>query len=143
MASSTSILVHDNKILFILRDNKSEISEPNTWQLPGGGVENSENHLQAIQRELKEEINIVPKKLKYLGSASDDIKVFFSYLSDDEVSNIKLGNEGQQLHFFALNEVVNIPLTKKLQFYFFKFKSGITKLIDTGDVENVKDLGLT
>ena len=38
MASSTSILVHNNKILLILRDDKPEIPEPNTWQLPGEGL---------------------------------------------------------------------------------------------------------
>ena len=62
MASSTSILVNNGKILLILRDNKLDIPEPNTWQLPGGGVENGENHFQAIKRELKEKINILENK---------------------------------------------------------------------------------
>jgi len=53
MTSSTSILVHNDKILLILRDDKLKIPEPNTWQLPGGGVEDGEDYFQVIiSREL-------------------------------------------------------------------------------------------
>ena len=142
MASSTSILIHNNKILLILRDDKSEIPEPNTWQLPGGGVEEDEDYFQAIQRELKEEISIVPQQLKYLGSAPGDTKVFFAFLTDEEVSNIKLGNEGQKLGFFNLEDAFKINLTKKLQFYLSKFKGGIVELIKNGEVDDIVDLGL-
>jgi 8-oxo-dGTP diphosphatase len=142
MASSTSILVHNNKILLILRDDKPEIPEPNTWQLPGGGVEEGEDYFQAISRELQEEISIIPKQLKYLGSAPGDTKVFFAFLNDEEVMNIKLGNEGQKLEFFNLEDVFKINLTKKLQFYLSKFKDGIVELIKNGEVDDIASLGL-
>lgn len=142
MASSTSILVHKDKILFILRDNKFDIPEPNTWQLPGGGVEAGEDHYLAIQRELKEEINIVPTQLKYLGSGSSDIKVFFAFLSDEEIQNIQLGNEGQKLEFFSFEEALKQNLTKKLRMYFEKFGAGIKNLISTGSIENISSIGL-
>lgn len=142
MASSTSILVHNNKILLILRDDKPEIPEPNTWQLPGGGVEEGEDYFQAISRELQEEISIIPQQLKYLGSAPGDTKVFFAFLSDEEILNIKLGNEGQKLEFFNLEDVFKINLTKKLQFYLSKFKDGIVELIKNGEVGDIANLGL-
>ena len=142
MASSTSILVHNGKILFILRDNKPDIPEPSTWQLPGGGVEVDEDHALAIKRELKEEINIVPVQLKYLGSAPGDTKVFFSFLNDDEVKNIKLGNEGQKLEFFSPEEALSQRLTKKLRMYFERFSGGIEKLIKDGCIDDVSSLGL-
>ena len=142
MASSTSILVHNNKILLILRDNKPEIPEPNTWQLPGGGVEEGEDYFQAISRELQEEISIIPQQLKYLGSAPSDTKVFFAFLNDEEVTNIKLGNEGQKLEFFNLEDVLKINLTKKLRFYLEKFKESIVELIKNGEVDDITKLGL-
>ena len=142
MASSTSILVHNNKILLILRDNKPEIPEPNTWQLPGGGVEEGEDYFQAISRELQEEISIIPQQLKYLGSAPSDTKVFFAFLNDEEVTNIKLGNEGQKLEFFNLEDVLKINLTKKLRFYLEKFKESIVELIKNGEVDDIAKLGL-
>lgn len=143
MPSSTSILVHKNKILLILRDNKPNIPEPNTWQLPGGGVEEGEDHFQAIQRELQEEISIIPSQLKYLGTAPGDTKVFFAFLDDSEIPNIKLGNEGQKLEFFSLEEVFSVPLTKKLKFYFSTYKAGILELIENGNIKDLKSLGLT
>jgi len=142
MTSSTSILVHNDKILLILRDDKPEIPEPNTWQLPGGGVEEGEDYFQAIQRELKEEISIIPQQLKYLGSAPDDTKVFFAFLTDEEVASIKLGNEGQKLEFFDIEDAFKINLTKKLQFYLNKFKDGIVELIKNGEVGDITSLGL-
>lgn len=142
MTSSTSILVHNSKILLILRDDKSEIPEPNTWQLPGGGVEEGEDHFQAIQRELEEEISIIPQQLKCLGSAPDNTKVFFAFLTDEEVTNIKLGNEGQKLEFFDIEEAFKINLTKKLQFYLGRFKNGVSDLVKNGEVGDVTDLGL-
>lgn len=143
MSSSTSILIHKEKILFILRDNKPEIHEPNTWQLPGGGVESGEDHLLAIQRELMEEINIIPAQLKYLGSALDDTKVFFAFLSDEEVKKIKLGNEGQKLEFFSFKEALKQNLTKKLRMHFEKFSSAIIDLVNHGSIDDISRLGLT
>ena len=142
MASSTSILVHKEKILFILRDNKPEIPEPNTWQLPGGGVELGEDHLLAIQRELMEEIKILPAQLKYLGAAPGDTKVFFAFLSDEEVKKIKLGNEGQKLEFFSFEEALKQNLTKKLKMYFEKFGDVILNLVKSGSINDVSRLGL-
>lgn len=142
MASSTSILVHNKKILLIKRDNKSSIPEPNTWQLPGGGVEESEDYFQAIQRELQEEIGIIPEGLLYLGSAPSNTQVFSAFLTDEEVSKIKLGNEGQKLSFFDLKEILEINLTKKLRFYLEKYKEGVVELIENGKVYNLADLGL-
>ncbi len=142
MTSSTSILVHNNKILLILRDDKPEIPEPNTWQLPGGGVEEGEDYFQAIQRELKEEISIIPQQLKCLGSAPDNTKVFFAFLTDEDVANIKLGNEGQKLEFFSIEDAFKINLTKKLQFYLSKFKDGISELVKNGEVGDIASLGL-
>ncbi len=141
MASSTSILVNNNKILFILRDNKPEIPDPNTWQLPGGGVEEGEDHFQAIQRELNEEISIVPQNLIELGTAPGDTKVFFAYLSDEEVRKIHLCNEGQRLEFYSFEDSLKINLTKKLNFYFTNFKDGVVELVKNGNVDNKASLG--
>lgn len=143
MASSSAIVVYNNKVLLILRDNKLNIPEPNTWQLPGGGVEEDEDHFQAIYRELQEEINIIPQGLRYLGSAPDNTKVFFAVLTDEEKINIKLGDEGQALGFFDMEEALKINLTKKLRFYLEKFKIEINELVVNGLTTDVLKIGLT
>ena|SRR3989344_5488744 len=116
MASSTSILVHNNKILFILRDDKPEIPEPNTWQLPGGGVEEGEDYFQAISRELQEEISIIPQQLKYLGSAPGDTKVFFAFIPE------RVGGEVRLLPLTSLNDWKINP--KELKQLIYNLKLG-------------------
>lgn len=141
MPSSTSILIHNNKILLILRDNKPDIPEPNTWQLPGGGVEEGEDHFEAIQRELKEEIGIIPDALKCLGEVGKT-KVFLSFLTNDEVSRIRLGDEGARVDFFELEKALELNLTRKLRMYIENYKEGVKKLIEKGFVDSPTEIGL-
>lgn len=143
MTSCTSILVYNKKILLILRDNNSDIPEPNTWQLPGGGTEAGEDHYQTIKRELQEEINMIPKQLKYLGSVSSEAGVFFAFLTNEEVKEIRLGNEGQGLDFFTPDDALKLNLTRKLRFYLEHFEDGIIELIKTGSVTDVSRVGLS
>ncbi|MBU1000197.1 NUDIX domain-containing protein, partial [Patescibacteria group bacterium] len=60
-------VTYDKKLLLILRDNKSNIPFPNTWNLPGGDIDEDESCKEAVNRELKEEININPSNITYLG----------------------------------------------------------------------------
>ena len=46
------------KYLFVLRDDKLGIPNPNCWGLLGGGINLGEEPLQALKREIKEEVNI-------------------------------------------------------------------------------------
>jgi len=48
----------DNKLLIYLRDDKPSISYPNHWDLFGGFLEEGESPSQALERELREELDI-------------------------------------------------------------------------------------
>ncbi len=51
------ILLNQHKeIVLILRDNRSDILNPNVWGIPGGLQEEGESELQAICREVYEEL---------------------------------------------------------------------------------------
>ena len=54
----------DNKLLLQKRDNNPKISYPLHWNLFGGEVEIGENLIDALYRELKEEIEYVPKSIE-------------------------------------------------------------------------------
>lgn len=114
---SIAIIVHNKRILLLLRDNSPSIQNPNTWQLPGGQIEENENHFQTIKRELKEEISLTPANLEYLGDALSDTSVYVSFLTDEEVKHIKLGNEGQKLKFFTKEELIHLTVTPSIKFY--------------------------
>lgn len=60
--SGAIILDKQNKILLIHRNTK----ELKQWELPGGKLELGELPEQAVKRELKEELNIDVKIIKYL-----------------------------------------------------------------------------
>lgn len=48
----------ENKVLLLKRSSYEDQWEPNKWCLPGGGVEENENTLQAINREIEEETGL-------------------------------------------------------------------------------------
>jgi 8-oxo-dGTP pyrophosphatase MutT (NUDIX family) len=59
-----ALILKDNKIIL----TKSWLSD-GKWALPGGGIAGNETSEEALWRELKEEINIVPtKNLKFISS---------------------------------------------------------------------------
>ena len=56
-----------NELLLQLRDEKPEIVYLGYWGFIGGGVEDGETELQAIKREIKEEIDCDIGPTKELG----------------------------------------------------------------------------
>lgn len=127
-----AFVIYNKKLLLILRDNKPNIPSPNKWSLPGGAIEKNESPLKAIKRELKEEINIVPKNIIYLGKQvykdGSEVYRYLSKITKDEFQHIKLGDEGQKLEFFNLNEINQLDLAGYLKEYFFEYKDQIKKI---------------
>lgn len=117
-----------NKYLFVLRDNKPNILYSNMWGLFGGGIEPGENPLEAIKRELNEEINIDVYNIKKIYSKKviheiqgkkheTTVYYFIGKTNTDDLTKVVL-NEGQKALFFSLDEIVKkenvTPLTKEL-----------------------------
>ncbi|MDO8498742.1 MAG: NUDIX domain-containing protein [bacterium] len=128
--SSHALVVHKNKFLFLLRDNKPEITYPNCWSLLGGGGEEGETPEETLLRELKEEANLEPQNFQLLFKFSDREKyLYIVYLENEEVKKIKLGDEGQKLDFFTLDELDTIPLTLGLNKYLERFKPFLKGLL--------------
>lgn len=111
----SAIVVANGKVLLLQRDDNLGIRDPNCWQLPGGGVENNETSDEAIKRELREEIGIIPSSLRFLISPTAETHVYYARLTDEEMKSIKKGNEGRDLRFFSFDELSKIPLTQKLK----------------------------
>ncbi|HHT9130103.1 MAG TPA: NUDIX hydrolase [Candidatus Brocadiaceae bacterium] len=111
----SAVIVFNKKLLLLQRDETLGIKDPGKWQLPGGGVEEGEAVDTAMQRELKEEIGIVPSTLRFLANPYPDTYVYHASVTAEEAGKIKKGNEGKDLRFFSLAEISTIPLTQKLQ----------------------------
>ena len=119
--SSFAIVFYQGKILFILRDDIPNLSDPNKWSLPGGGKENNETPEQTMLREVWEEISVRPKNYHFLYKVPLFPKyLYLVKLTREENSRVKLGNEGQKLAYFALEETDKLSLSRGIRKFFLK-----------------------
>jgi 8-oxo-dGTP pyrophosphatase MutT (NUDIX family) len=115
LKTAAAIVTFQGKILLLQRDHNPEIRDPGMWQLPGGGIEKGESPQEALQRELKEEIGIVPESVYFLGEPEPKVFVYHTPLTPEESMKVKKGDEGKDLAFFTLSEITTLPLTQKLK----------------------------
>lgn len=83
------------------------------WDLPGGFVDLGESMEESMKREIKEEIGIDIKDLKYFSSYSDrylfkDIyywTICFVYIGEIHNSNLKPTDDVSEIKFFSPSEI--------------------------------------
>lgn len=113
------ILVNSKKQLLLhLRDDKPGILAPGYWAFIGGSIEEGESELEAIKREVKEEINISIEEFQYLDRFylkrhNLDVSVYTGKLDIPE-EEIKV-SEGQGVKFFYPNEIKDIKMSSVLK----------------------------
>jgi 8-oxo-dGTP diphosphatase len=69
-----AIIKVENKILVAQRSEKMKL--PLKWEFPGGKLEDNEDEIECIKREVKEEINIEIEVLKRLSNSIYDYETF-------------------------------------------------------------------
>lgn len=117
MRKSVVIFLLNSKreVLLQLRDNLPNIDHPGRWGLIGGRIEKKESPLQAIKREIIEElgINCEVKELKCIEEMKllkkgpllkDTLLFIFKGIIFSSLEQINL-NEGQRVNFFKLDEM--------------------------------------
>ena len=104
-----------DKLLTILRDDKSNIPYPNTWELPGGGREGDESPFECVAREVYEELGIhlieecllwskVYPSMLFEGKES----VFLvGKLRQEQFDSIVFGDEGQGYRLMSIEEFLS------------------------------------
>jgi len=60
-----ALIENDNKVL-LARRSTGDINVLGKWEFPGGKVEKDENELDAIEREIKEEFELIIKAKKFI-----------------------------------------------------------------------------
>lgn len=92
----------DGKLLLV-----KHTADSNYWALPGGRVDYGENILDALRRELKEELNLEPKigRLLYVyqwrREMIERVEFFFHIQNSDDFSTVKLGDGSHSLEELA------------------------------------------
>jgi 8-oxo-dGTP diphosphatase len=99
------------QVLLFLRDDLPHIPYPNTWDVPGGHVEEGETPAECIIREMKEEIGLDLEGFELLSvkEFSDRVEYTFWKSADLNIDAISL-QEGQRLQWFSEEEAGATPL---------------------------------
>jgi 8-oxo-dGTP diphosphatase len=101
------LLNRNNEVLLLLRDDKVDIPFPNMWDIPGGKVEDNETPIEAIRREMMEEMSIKDlgeiQLFKIITSENITDYIFWKRL-DFITSEIDL-QEGQRVEYFNLERI--------------------------------------
>lgn len=102
-----AIIKYKNKFLLQLRDNKDHIRDPNMWGLFGGSINRNEKPINALKRELIEELNhnfISIKKFTKIFYKKDKMECYIYFIN---TNNKKFDlKEGQEYNFFLLNDIL-------------------------------------
>lgn len=105
------------KYLFQLRDDKPDISNPNCYGLLGGNIEEGENPLGALERELKEECTLEVSDVVELGNkilrgvlkgaVCENRLYMFLAKTRNNIDEMAL-YEGQRLEYFTIEEALSL-----------------------------------
>ena len=113
-----AIIYSKGKILLQLRDQKPDIFYPGLWGLFGGNVDKSENPINALKRELEEEIKFRPQKVKLLFSWNhykyNSVLHFFLVPLTIDFEDLCL-NEGQSMNLFSIEQISKLEITPSLE----------------------------
>ena len=113
-----AVIHSKDKILLQLRDQKPNIFYPGVWGLFGGSVDDGEKPIDALKRELFEEIDLEIKDAKLLFSWNHDkynsILHFFLVPLTVELEKLCL-NEGQRMDLFSIEQINMLQITPSLK----------------------------
>lgn len=107
------ILTSDNRVLLHLRDDKTGIAFPNTWCIPGGHLDDGEEPLDCVVRELDEEMQITvrPDEVQHLFSRQRSYGFEHTYWIRRDVDTSAICvTEGRALELHTQDDVSTMHL---------------------------------
>ncbi len=123
------LLNRNNEVLLLLRDDKVDIPFPDMWDIPGGKVEDNETPIEAIRREMMEEMSIKDlgeiQLFKIITSENITDYIFWKRF-DLNTSEIDL-QEGQRVEYFNLERIRKTKLAFNYNKVLEEFFSEIVK----------------
>lgn len=124
--------IKNEEILVYLQKRSKDMEKlPNFFGFWGGGAENNENPEEALQREIKEELDFIPNDYRHFGvyEFEGSIKNFFVIKVDDAFENSITVLEGDYGKWFNEEEVAKEQkLIEKDKIVLRDFYKKITKL---------------
>ena len=110
-----------------MRDDKLEIPFPNCWDILGGHFEQGENSVDALKREINEEIGLeIENPLfvnKFIDDLGEEIYVFKAKIFK-KLDELNL-TEGQKLGYFSFEELLKLKMVEALKKFIAENKKAI------------------
>lgn len=113
-----AVIMNSKKQILIAKRSESKKREPLKWELSGGGVRAGENSLQAILRELTEEVGlkfsvdeaILLKELKKeKENGAGNFKDFWLFKTDIKAEDVTFpDNEATEAKWVTINELLEM-----------------------------------
>lgn len=106
----TAVIKRGDKFILIKR-NQQETAYPGKWCLPGGKMEREESILDALKREVKEEVGLEIENEKTLVQDFNFIRpdginvVGLSFLVKPKPGDVKLGSDFDGFRWISLDEL--------------------------------------
>lgn len=126
---SMALLTYTDKILLMLRDNRTLVTDASTWCFIGGPKKNKESSEQSVLRNIQEETNLSLPFLTFITTiqeADRKIHLYHATLTTDNLNNIKRG-ERQNLDFFTLRELKKLALESATKLFITEYQDMIEK----------------
>ncbi|MBS1267166.1 MAG: ADP-ribose pyrophosphatase [Candidatus Woesearchaeota archaeon] len=113
------VITYQNKIL-MRRKQKDRGPYPNTWMIPGGGVDLGEESLvQALKREVLEETGLSIKNIEQIGFSEDKEPnkhgemthyLFLEFLAESTSKHARAGSDLIKLKWFDKSELKDLKI---------------------------------
>jgi 8-oxo-dGTP diphosphatase len=118
-----AIIKKDGRFLILLRA-KNEKAFPELWDFPGGKLEEGENPLQSLAREVKEETGLTVRAKNVEGTYESDLNgtpVKFTIYAVDVLSgdpeHIVIGEEHSEYRLATAEEIRNLKAMPYMEDY--------------------------
>ena len=132
-----AILIYKKNFLLQKRDNLNLIRLPSFWGFFGGEKKKNETYVNAIKREIYEEINLKIDFKKHITTIyakniqdNEILKryYFVKILNTKDVNKIQL-NEGQKYAFFNIEKIINLKKIVEIDLLMITSLANLNKMI--------------
>lgn len=120
--TSHAILQLSDKYILQLRDDKPDIAACGQWSLFGGKIDPGEAPLEAIKRELFEELSIRPNEFKllwqtdyYYDFVKGTVRTWFFVTNVDGVWSTHKLKEGKDVGIFSFPELKELDIPEVIR----------------------------
>lgn len=99
----SAFIINEKKEFLLVLATKENVSDPDYWKIPAGGIEDKEDQITALKRELNEELGIDPNSIEIIGKSKYLDKYLWSkYTSEKKFKETNIWYDGQEREIFLV-----------------------------------------